>query len=209
MATLVVVGLGGTSVTAARAALPRLVWSGQSWRRYDGRGALGQVWLPSRVYVQNGALVEVVGGKVAGGVGDESRTFLYGAFAARYEMTRGVGSKYVFLLCAKTASGACRPEIDWAEDPKGDAGRTRVTATLHYGAQNTMIHRETTCRCSQWTTAGVEWQRGLLVFTLNGHVWATIRSSHVPTVAMLLAIQTSQYAGTAPATLTVAHLAIP
>lgn len=190
-------------------ASPRAVaWSGQTWRVYDGRGALGQEWAPSRVTVHAGSLVESVGGKVAGGVSDESRTFLFGSFAATYAMTPGVGSKYVFLLCARTSTGTCRPEIDWAEDPRGDSTRTRLTATLHYGAQNMMIHRSTRCACAHPETAGVSWRPGRLVFTLDGHVWASIRSPHVPAVAMRVAIQTSEYAGTAPSTLLVSHLTI-
>lgn len=185
-------------------------WAGQSWRAYSGRGALGQEWSPSHVNVVSGALVETVSGHVAGAASDRSRTFVYGSFAVTLRMTRGAGSKYALLLCAETAAGTCRPEIDWAEDPKGDTSRTRLTATLHYdGAANRMIHRETSCTCSQPTRVGVTWTHGLLRFYLDGREWARIASSAVPDVPMRLAIQTAQYAGVTPATLTTTSLNVP
>lgn len=198
--------------SVANASIDTLSWQGQSWHPYSGRGALGQSWSPSHVALRGTDLVETVSGGVAGGVSDRTRTFTYGTFALTYQMTPGVGSKYVALLCARTRSGACRPEIDFAEDPKGDSTRTRLTATLHYSTttnSNVMIHRSVGCICSKPTTAGVVWQRGRLSFTLNGRIWGTIVSSHVPTVPMKLTIQTSQYQGKALSVFTASRLVYP
>jgi hypothetical protein len=193
LALLCGVAMFAVPATANAAAAP-LVWSGHTWTVFNGTGRLGQQWSPSHVSVSPaGALREVVSGGIAGGVGDQHfQTF--GHYWVRFRMTPGSGSKAAILLMGAGGNIAeRRPEIDFAEFTKiGDSDRSLLTATLHYGAANLMIHRSIRGDFTQWHTVGLIWRQGRLTFTLDGAVWARI-TSHVPAVPMNLCLQTDGF----------------
>lgn len=173
----------------ATASASPLSWSGQTWTIFNGTGNLGQVWSPTHVVVTNGVLDEVIANRVGGGIGGHNWQ-TYGVFTDQYRITPG-GGKYVFLLFGKQA----HEEVDFAESKPLDSARTEITATLHYGTSNQEIHRRTFGDFTQWHTVGVVWRPGKLTFTIDGAVWATILSSHVPATAMHECIQTNADVG--------------
>ena len=98
---------------------------------------------------------------------------------------RGEGVASVLLLWP--SDGSWPPEIDFGEDGGGD--RSQSTATLHYGSNDSQQAQSVSADFSQWHTMGVEWTPGLLKFTLDGAVWATMNSSNVPSIPMELDAQ--------------------
>ena len=108
----------------------------------------------------------------------------YGMYLIRARSDRAAGIPFVALLWPTTG---WPPEIDFMEDPTGN--RASLTSTLHYGSTNAMIHRATAVDMSAWHTYGVIWTPGLLKYTLDGKVWAQVRSSAVPSRPMVLDIQ--------------------
>ena len=47
---------------------------------------------------------------------------------------------------------------------------------------------------TQWHTLGVQWTAGRLVYTLDGRTWATVTNANVPSIPMVLDIQTQGWA---------------
>jgi hypothetical protein len=206
----VLLGVAAVAFPApANAAAAPLEWSGHTWTVFNGTGRLGQQWSPSHVSVSPaGALREEVSGGIAGGVGDQHFQ-TYGQYWVRFRMSAGSGSKAAILLMGAGGNiAARRPEIDFAEFTKGgDAQRNLLTATLHYGAANSMTHRSIRGDFTRWHTAGLIWRRGRLTFTLDGVVWATI-THHVPSTPENLCIQTDGYTAQQhpPSTLRIARV---
>jgi beta-glucanase (GH16 family) len=117
-------------------------------------------------------------------------TQVYGKYEVRIKLEPGP-TKFNALL---SGAGQWPPEVDFAEFPAIGDGQARqmFTQTLHYGKANNQIHTSTDADLTTWHTVGVEWSPGLIAYTLDGVVTNSI-TSHVPTSAMYLAIQTSDH----------------
>jgi beta-glucanase (GH16 family) len=169
------------------------------WRAYYGQpGGDPAGWFdPSHVKVANGALVisayrarPDVGRWATGGVSSSPGLVqTYGKYLVRLRF--GVGEGIGHALVLSTADGTWPPEVDFSED--NGSGRDRTLATLHYGSYHTRIARATAVDLTQWHTLGVEWTQRRLIYTLDGRRWVTMSTSGVPTVPMVLDIQTQAW----------------
>jgi hypothetical protein len=166
-----------------------------AWGSYSGQpgGDPGGWWDPSHVVVHNGMLDlqtyrdPALGNRwVSGGASSApALRQLYGKYLVRFRIDKGVGVSGVLLLWP--SNGGWPPEIDFGEDGGGD--RSQSTATLHYGSSDLQMAQSVTADFSQWHTMGVEWTAGQLKFTLDGAVWGTMNSAHVPSIPMELDLQ--------------------
>jgi len=175
---------------------------GQRWYTYEGQpgGDPGGWFLRSHVTQSNGKLV-ITGSRentpngslyATGGVSSaKSFTQAYGRFEFRFRMDKGYGINYVLLLWP--ADDVWPPEINVAEDD--GLSRDLITATLHYGTNNTTITRKSKglANFTTWHTASVEWKPGSLVYKLDGKVWATMTSSNVPKTPMAMVAQSQAW----------------
>jgi hypothetical protein len=168
----------------------QVAWSGHTWEIYAGTGALGQRWSPDHVRVgRKGTLVQTVANGLSGGMGDPT-PHLYGEWRVRFKMSPGAGAKYAILLI----DHAHGREIDFAEGLKGgDDDRRIMTSSVHF-SDGTIAHNRIAGDFTQYHDAGVIWKPGVVTFTLDGEVWATVTDPRVPAVPMHLAIQTRSYA---------------
>jgi beta-glucanase (GH16 family) len=169
-----------------------------NWGLYEGQpgGDPGGWWDPSHVVVKNGvANLETYrdpnfGNKwVSGGMSSAYALHqMYGKYLVRFRATVGYGVSNVLLLWPSV--GPWPPEIDFAEDGgTSSTGRPSMTATLHYNADNEQIQSTVHADFTKWHTMGVEWTPGKLVYTLDGHTWATVVNPNVPSVPMEMDIQ--------------------
>jgi beta-glucanase (GH16 family) len=166
-----------------------------SWAVYGKNGPKGpHCWSDENVTVGGGQVTlkvlpsgECDGYSAAGMCACPVATQTYGKFEVRMRATVG-NSKITFLLWG---AGQWPPEIDFAEFPAEGDGmlRQHYNQTLHYSAQNRMIHTSNDADMTVWHTVGVEWSPGLIVYTLDGRATDTI-TDHVPTVDMWLGLQT-------------------
>jgi beta-glucanase (GH16 family) len=171
---------------------------GAKWGRYTGQpgGDPGGWWAPSHVVVRRGVLRlgtyrdPRFGGRwVSGGVSNaRALKQTYGRYLVRFRVDPGRGVAFALLLWP--VRDVWPPEIDFAEDGATRTVRRKVTATLHYGAQDHIVQRSVRADFSRWHVAGVEWTPGRLVYTLDGRRWGTVHSPHVPDEPMELALQT-------------------
>lgn len=175
---------------------------GQRWYTYEGQpgGDPGGWFLPSHVAQRNGRLViagsreDTPNGSIyaTGGISNaKSFTQTYGRFEFRFRMDKGYGINYVLLLWP--SDDVWPPEINVAEDD--GLSRDLITATLHYGQNNSTLTRKSrgAADFTTWHTAGVQWRPGSLAFTLDGAVWATIPSPNVPKTPMSIAVQSQAW----------------
>src|SRR5438477_12063734 len=81
------------------------------------------------------------------------------------------------------------PEVDFAENGGESRTRNAVSATLHYGSANRQIQRTLHADFTRWHVLGVDWTPGTLVYTIDGHPWARVRSDAVPSQPMELDLQ--------------------
>jgi beta-glucanase (GH16 family) len=173
---------------------------GDQWFAYSGApsGDPGGWFLPSHVSVGAGMLT-VRGSKeqtphgvlyATGGVSNHNVfSQMYGRFDVRFRMDKGVGIAYAILLWP--TSQHWPPELDIIEDNGHD--RQSTSATAHYDHDDKKIQRQTTGDFTKWHTATLEWTPRHLVYRLDGKVWATIDSPHVPDEPMDLALQTQAW----------------
>ena len=171
---------------------------GSSWGRYSGEpgGDPGGWWAPSHVVVTHGVLnLETYrdsrfGGRwVSGGVSSApALTQTYGKYEVRLRVDRGMGVAFVALLWP--SNGSWPPEIDFAENGGESSSRDAIAATLHYGRDNLQIQRSLKVDLTHWHVLGVEWLPGKLVYTVDGHTWATVRGGAVPSQHMEMDLQT-------------------
>jgi beta-glucanase (GH16 family) len=172
----------------------------EKWFSYWGQpgGDPGGWFDPSHVTVSGNEMVisayrdAADGGTWASG-GVSSKPGLeqtYGKYLVRLRFSAGHGIAHAALLMP--ADGSWPPEIDFSEDNGED--RNTDYATLHYGSKDTMEQRTVATNLTQWHTVGVEWTRGELVYTLDGHEWGRVTGSAVPSVPMVLDIQTQAWA---------------
>jgi beta-glucanase (GH16 family) len=168
------------------------------WGRYSGQpgGDPGGWWDPSHVVVRDGILHLLTyrdprfGNRwVSGGVSSApALKQTYGKYEVRLRMGSGAGVAVAALLWP--VANHWPPEIDFAEDGGATNARRQITATLHYGSDNSQIQRSIRRDFSRWHTLGVEWSPGKLVYTLDGRPWALISGPEVPAEPMELDIQT-------------------
>ena len=171
-----------------------------SWFAYSGQpgGDPGGWWSPTHVSVSGGELVlagyrdPAFGGRwVTGGVSSKPGLVqTYGRYEVRFRFDAGVGIAHAILLWP--ADNSWPPEIDFSED-NGTTKRTTY-ATLHWGQSNNQQQVQTPVDLTRWHTLGVQWTPGKLVYTLDGRAWATVSSRNVPSVPMVLDIQTQAWA---------------
>jgi beta-glucanase (GH16 family) len=169
---------------------PQLEFGGRAWSMYSGTGALGQKWAPENVQLgPKGTLVQKVENGAAGGISDPT-PHLYGEWNVRFRMSAGAGAKYAILLIDHPHAS----EIDFAEGKKGgDDERKIMTSSVHY-ADGSIAHNQIEGDFTKYHTAGVIWKPGVVQFTLDGKLWATVTDERVPSVPMHFAIQTRSYA---------------
>ena len=171
------------------------------WAAYAGQpgGDPGGWFDPSHVTVSNGMLqigaskADTPNGNlyVSGGLSN-AKVFsqTYGRFVVRFQMDAGYGIAYTLQLWP--TDDRWPPEIDILED--NGKGRDMISATMHYGSDNSMLHKEIKGRdYTGWHTAEVEWSPGQLTYRLDGTVWATMTSRYVPSTPMSIAIQTQAW----------------
>ncbi len=172
-----------------------------NWYPYAGQPAGDPAgwWSPSHVVV-GGCMLTLRGYRdaaarpgifVTAGIGMRgAHAQIYGKYLVRMRIDKGKGISAIALLWPQ--ANVWPPEIDFYED--GGGQRTEMSATLHCG-----LDGEDTCKVqksligydfSQWHTLGIEWTRGKLVYLIDGTVWATVSSSSVPSVPMVLDLQT-------------------
>jgi beta-glucanase (GH16 family) len=169
------------------------------WGRYSGQpaGDPGGWWAPSHVVVRHGILnLETYrdprfGDRwVSGGVSSaRALQQRFGKYEVRFRVDRGKGVAAILLLFPSGSTWP--PEIDFAESGGETNARPTMAATLHYGTRshNGEIQRILHGDFTRWHTMGVEWTPGQLVYTVDGHRWAAVRSRHVPDQRMELDIQ--------------------
>jgi beta-glucanase (GH16 family) len=172
---------------------------GNRWQSYLGTpGGNPFGWFdPSHLRVGRGKLVidgyrdAALGGKWAtGGVATQlPLDQTYGKYLVRMRVDRGIGVNHAVLLWP--ASESWPPEIDFSEgSARGDAVSY---TTVHYGADDKMIHHRVRVDLRRWHTVGVEWMPGRVVYTLDGRAWRTVKSVHIPSQPMKLTIQTHAF----------------
>jgi beta-glucanase (GH16 family) len=172
--------------------------SASRWGRYSGQpgGDPGGWWAPSHVVVRHGVLnLETYrdprfGDRwVSGGVSSAlALSQTYGKYEVRMRADGGKGISVVALLWPSGPHWP--PEIDFAENGGETSTRNYMTATLHYGADNSQVQRTLPGDFTQWHVLGVEWTPGSLVYTVDGRRWAVVRTSAVPAQRMELDLQT-------------------
>jgi len=170
----------------------------RKWGRYSGQpgGDPGGWWDPSHVVVKRGRLrLENYRDRrfrnrwVSGGLSSaRALKQRYGKYQVRFRMDAGRGIAGVVLLWP--SAGAWPPEIDFAENGGSTRTRRSMTATLHHGTDDHIVQRSLKGDFRRWHTMGVEWTPGRLVYTIDGRVWARVRSRYVPRRKMELDIQT-------------------
>jgi beta-glucanase (GH16 family) len=172
------------------------------WTAYSGEpgGDPAGWWSPSHVTVSGGMLHLVTSmgtrgaggptGEVSGGIGT-GITQTYGKYEVRMRMDAGAGVDGVALLWP---TKGWPPEIDFFEDGADDNTRSTITANLHYADDQRIHAGEQGVDFTKWHTVGVQWAPGVLRYTLDGGVWATMQSAAVPDQPMSLDLQ-SQFDG--------------
>jgi beta-glucanase (GH16 family) len=168
------------------------------WGVYSGQpgGDPGGWWSPSHAVVAHGVLnLETYrdpqyGSRwVSGGVSSaRALKQTYGKYEVRARVDRGKGVAFVALLWP--TSEKWPPEIDFAETGGETSTRDHVSATLHYGSDDSQLERTYHVDLSRWHVYGVEWLPGQLIYTIDGRRWGVLRSRAVPAQPMEMDIQT-------------------
>jgi beta-glucanase (GH16 family) len=169
------------------------------WRTYWGQpGGDSSGWFePGHVTVSHGMMVisayrdphradRWATGGVSSGPG---LIQTYGKYLVRFRMDSGMGVSAALLLFP--ANNSWPPEIDFSENNGSDSNIT--LATLHYGAMDSHIFSKLPVDMNQWHTLGVEWLPGSLTFTIDGRDWFHVAGSEVPSIPMVMDIQTQTW----------------
>jgi hypothetical protein len=171
-----------------------LSWSGQDWHVASGTFASGQSNCPDHVSVNGGSLFIQVANNCGGGVGGSLNTT---------GGTAGAG-KYAIGLWPQNGS---RPEVDFAEDSRGDSGRNEMTATYHPLPGCTQcIHSRISGDFTQFHTASVTRSGGGFTLSLDGHTWEHYSSSYGG--AMHLFIHNEAWGDSGTSTLEVSNVSV-
>ena len=187
------------------------------WTRYSGvpRCCKSTIWSKGHAVASGGMLNlqtykdPAYSGKwVSGGVSlARSVNLTYGNWQIRFRFDKGTGVGMCIGLWPKTG---WPPEVDFAEESSTVGNRSSISATLHYGAKNNLIHKYLSADFSAWHVIGVQWYPGHINYTIDGSTWASISGSEVPNVPMHLFMQTqigsNGFSGTLPNGTTPAHV---
>lgn len=170
---------------------------GPDWSAYSGTpgGNRAASWHTKQVRVAKGKMrirASKRGSKiVSGGVSNHKFAQTYGKWSVRVRVQKSADLKYVLLLWP---TEGWPPEIDFAED--GGGNRKSFQAFLHYDEDNKQVHRTLRkTNLTKWHEVGVQWRPGLVEYTIDGRVWASVSGSMVPSQPMWLAIQTEALRG--------------
>jgi hypothetical protein len=172
------------------------------WVAYHGQPGsdAGGWWSPTHVVVDNGEMflktyedTTNYGGPsgyepwVSGGVSSaKALKQTYGEYLVRSRLSAAAPATEVDLLWP--AGGGWPPEIDFNES---NDSTVQTSATLHWGPTNTQrnVQLLKNINMTAWHTWGLIWAPGQITYTIDGKVWATVSSSEVPDVPMVLDIQ--------------------
>jgi beta-glucanase (GH16 family) len=169
------------------------------WYTYSGHpsGEPDSEYSPTHVTEGGGMLVlrgyqdPAEGGEwTTGGISaGKALSQTFGKYEIRFRMDGGLGITYAALLWP--ANNVWPPEIDIAEDDS--ASRATVNGFQHFakanGTNGQYVDR-TSVDMTQWHTLGVEWTPDRITYTLDGAAWAVETNIYVPTVPMVLDLQT-------------------
>jgi beta-glucanase (GH16 family) len=172
------------------------------WYEYTGHpgGEPETDYSPSHDVVTDGMLIlkgyKDDGVWTTGGVSNgKSGSQTYGKYEVRFKMDEGIGITYAALLWP--ANNTWPPEVDFAEDDS--AARSNVNAFQHFakadGTDGQFIN-QTAVNMTQWHTLGVEWTPDRITYTLDGAAWAVQTNTYVPSIPMVLDLQTEAIACT-------------
>lgn len=121
---------------------------------------------------------------VTGGICQCGRSQLYGAYLVRSRIT-GSGPNEVELLWPTTNKWP--PEIDFNET---GGGMQLTSATVHFGANDSIQQSHLRINLSQWHTWGVIWNKSTITYTVDGRAWGrTTNPSESPHVPMTLDLE--------------------
>jgi beta-glucanase (GH16 family) len=173
--------------------------NGSKWRLYWGSpGGDPAGWYdPRHVTVSNGMLV-ISGYRdrrdhnrwATGGVSSSvGLVQTYGKYLVRFRLDPGIGIGHALLLMP--ANSSWPPELDFSED--NGSGRSNTLATLHFGKHDTHWSALLGVNLTKWHTLGVQWTPGKLQFTIDGRVWETMQGGEVPSLPMVLDMQTQAW----------------
>jgi beta-glucanase (GH16 family) len=171
------------------------------WGRYQGGRPTGSLayYQPGNVVVDPYAQVgdgvlkittkKVNGTWTTGGL-SSGRGFwaTQGKWVVKAKFDRAHGVSYNFLLMPK--GGGWPPEVNIAE---GTAGGPHIMSVVHYGTATN--HRQVQhwlrgIDMTKWHTYGVTMSNGVISYTIDGRVWATVQSTAaMPTVPLWFGIQ--------------------
>ncbi len=121
---------------------------------------------------------------VTGGLCQCGYAQTYGAYFVRSRQT-GSGPNDAELLWPKAA--VWPPEIDFNEN----GGRSNGTSsTVHFGSTNHIDQRFVRIDMTKWHTWGVIWGPSSIIYTVDGHQWASITAkTEIPHQPMTLDIE--------------------
>lgn len=168
---------------------------GDDWGAYSGRpgGDRYSLWAPSQVLLGDGSLrlrTERVDGRwLSGGVSNFPVSRTYGKWEVQVRVDPSDEVAYHLLLWPQDE--VWPPEVDFAES--FDGTRQTLNAFVHSdeGVEDASLRVD----MSQWHVVGVEWEPGVLRFTVDGQVWhETTEPGTVPDAPMWLALQSSSAA---------------
>jgi len=183
-----------------------------AWTQYTGAAPSNSAtafWSPSHVNVANGTLTiagsvdrtaDPAGRIVTDGIG---LWHLPGQTYGKWEVLVRVDQcpqvKYAWMLWPSSNSWPAGGEVDFAEDHGGDRSGT-LGSVIYAGAGGQAAtlpqnHLTPSTSLSNWHVVGVEWTPGQIRYTVDGAVWASVTSAHVPTNPMTLVLQTESLAG--------------
>lgn len=176
-------------------------WSGQTWRVASGTNGAGQRNCAN--HVTFGSTVKIlVSGLCGGGIGGSLNT-TQGSFAVTFSDTRGAG-KYAIGLWPENGS---RPEVDFAEDKRGDSQRVLMTGTYHpLPGCTKCIHSKVSGDFTQTHTATVQRSSTGFTLLLDGKAWAHYASSYRG--AMHVFIHNEAWGDSGTSTLTINSVAV-
>ncbi|MBV9336931.1 MAG: glycoside hydrolase family 16 protein [Solirubrobacterales bacterium] len=170
------------------------------WRLYWGTpGGDPAGWFdPHHVTVSDGMLVISAyrdqrdhGGWATGGLSSSvGLVQTYGKYLVRFRVDQSVGVTFAALLWP--ADNSWPPEIDFSEG--NGSGPVGTFATVHYGRHDSRWSAGLPdLNLTQWHTLGVQWTKGKLEYTIDGRIWQTMNGDFVPTVPMVLDLQTQTW----------------
>jgi hypothetical protein len=204
VAAAAVVATGIGLVNAANASYPlarNYAFTGLSsdWAVYDTTHSKApSARVPSLVTVSGGALhVATVGAKGSGlclcrNTGKPTKP--YGRWDIRARASKNADHGFAMLLWPNAENWPVGGEIDLAEYP--DAARSRVQATVHYGAKNREYVGFLSGSFTTWHTYSVVWTSTSIIYSVDGRRFLTVHDrAAIPKGAMHLVLQAGANSG--------------